>query len=613
MQIMGMLRAVSLREQFLKGEYGELVQLHDKSRAAVRARDLPWVAASLASMGRIDEALALEKVIRPLGKEPIARFYIIVALIRSSEYELAHAELSSFLSESRSSASETARGSRFYVFQALGFRAFFEGHYKKSLFWANRAWALAIRSGGLHERILSSDLRGHCLVQMGEVETGLESLESALEIAKRFGNKSHMQALRAALAIAEAQHGYRSKEELRDLLADSLLGDSYTSANVFIELVRQENLMGRYRQALKIVAETRPLIKRIRHKRQMASLAVREAYSHFRLGDSKRALEILAAAEKRLESRDRAILVEVKGLQYQVQMAASPRRTKALLQLFAEVKKLAHEVRNHRSLSYLKRWESSSVAPPARTPIDRWIHGVTDYHVRRELLDRGYLDFFSSQFGRSESDAILLSLVAGKVLYRVRAELFVGEDKFSNNLRRGLFILARARCTKEELLQLVWGYQYEASRHDTLLYTFIRRLRVALGPLKSALGYSSTDGTYGFLRPVVVQVMEFEGHEGFNAEELAGGEKQISPQNVSKKLIEGLKSWNPRQLEVMAKLRAANRESRSLTGRIVRPKQLIETYGVSRITAGRDLAELAEKGLLIRIGSGRGTGYMLNT
>jgi predicted HTH transcriptional regulator len=136
---------------------------------------------------------------------------------------------------------------------------------------------------------------------------------------------------------------------------------------------------------------------------------------------------------------------------------------------------------------------------------------------------------------------------------------------------------------------------------------------VALGPLKSALGYSSTDGTYGFLRPVVVQVMEFEGHEGFNAEELAGGEKQISPQNVSKKLIEDLKSWNPRQLEVMAKLRAANRESRSLTGRIVRPKQLIETYGVSRITAGRDLAELAEKGLLIRIGSGRGTGYMLNT
>jgi hypothetical protein len=413
--------------------------------------------------------------------------------------------------------------------------------------------------------------------------------------------------LRAALAIAEVQFGYRNAEQLRELLSSSLAIDSYTSANVLIELVRQENLKGRYRQALKLVSQTRPLIKRVRHKRQMASLAVREAYSYFRLGDSTRALEILSVAEKYLGVRDRAILVEVKGLKFQILNARSNKSSKAAAVVFSQLKRLVHEVRSHRSLAFLKRWEPSNASSLIQTPIDRWILGVTDYHIRRELLEREYLDFFLELFGENQSDGILLSLVSGKVLFRVRSELLASEDRFSGILRRGLLILARERRSKDELLQLVWGYQYDATRHDTLLYTFIRRLRLALGPLGSSLNFSDVDGTYGFSRPVLVKVLEYESAAGVTGE---SGRREGGLQDG---LIEDLKEWNSRQLEVLAKLRAAQREARSVSARIVRPKELIETYKVSRITAGRDLSELVEKGLLVRIGSGRGTGYVLNT
>lgn len=616
MLYVGDLLDMSLREEFLRGEYGEIVQRYDRGSFVAsktsKKRETPWIAASLALMGRIDEALEIETVTRASVKEPIARFYIIVALIRSSEYELAQSELTSFLRETRLGVTSGEMNARFYVFQALGFRAFFEGHYKKSLYWSQKAWGLALKVGGLHERVLSADLRGHCLIQMGDFEAGLESLEVALDVAKRFGNKSHVRALRAALAIAEVQHGYRTKEELRQLLTESLSSDSYTSANVLIELVRQENLMGRYRQALKIVSQTRPLIKRVRHKRQMASLAVREAYSHFRLGDLKRALDILLMAENKLEARDRAVLIEVKGLKFQVLKAMSTKSEKEVSKTFSEVKRLAHEVRNHRSLSFVRRWETSQKAGISQAPIDRWIHGVTDYHIRRELLERGYLDFFSKLFGEAANDAVLLELVSGTVLFRVRSELEAGEDRFSSSLRRGLLILARERRTKEELLQLVWGYQYDASRHDTLIYTFIRRLRLALGPLGAALNFSAADGTYGFARPVAVKVLEYESSVGFQAaKQDSVNEPDANSRVLSDDSADDFQVWNPRQLELLAKLKAAKLEKRPLTEQIIKPKELIQTYKVSRITAGRDLAELSRKGLLVRIGSGRGTGYML--
>lgn len=592
---------VSLRDQFLRGEYDQIVQEFERSNidgAKLKKRELPWLAASLALMGRVSDAFELGE-----RTDPVARFYVITALIRSSDYQRARKEIGEFL---KASSGKDAVW-RFYVFQCLGFRAFFEGRFKKSLYWSQRAWSLAIKEMGLHERVLSADLRGHCLIQMGEVEAGLESLESALEVAKRFGNRSHVRALRAAIAIAEVQNGYRRDGSLRELLEDSLQSDSYTAANVLIELVRQANLRGHYREAIKIVSETRPLIKRVRHKRQAASLAVREAYSHFRLGDSKRAMTILESAELKLENRDRAVLVEVKGLKLQVlrsQTGGSAKESEARRRLVeklqAEVTLLAHEVRNHRSLSFLHRWGIGEKESPAATPIDRWIQGSTDYHVRKELFDRGYLDFFSSLFDADHEDSVLLAVVAGKVLLRTRSELSAIEDGFSNNLRRGLLILASDRRTKEEILHLVWGYGYDPTRHDNLIYTFIRRLRTALGPLGSLLTFSAADGTYGFSRPVSVKVLDYE-------DENIVGDDRFTSAPVEKELLK----WNPRQLEVLAKLRASNRAQEALTRQIVKPKDLIEAYKVSRITAGRDLAELTEAGVLVRIGSGRATGYIL--
>ncbi|MBK7890807.1 MAG: hypothetical protein IPJ84_08175 [Bdellovibrionales bacterium] len=283
---------MTLRERFLKGQYSELARAFDQGRLSLNPKSQNWIAASLALTGRVDDALALTTT-----ESSLPRFYIAVSMTRSSRFREARALLIE-------NALQTQDRSRFFAYQGFGFYAFFEGRFQKALFWANKAWLIALKSKSLHERVLSADLRGHALLQMGEIEKGLESLETALDTANRIDNKTHLTALRASIAIASAtadSNHLEQNEVLERLLKESTHYDSYTGANILIELARQHNLRGRYREALKIIGSTRPLIRAIRHRRQEASLAVREAYSHFRLGDTDRAIAIIERAQKKLE------------------------------------------------------------------------------------------------------------------------------------------------------------------------------------------------------------------------------------------------------------------------------------------------------------------------
>lgn len=600
---------MSLRDRFLKGEYAKIVEEFDQAPGGKPSRlpkaQQPWVAASFALLGRIEEALAW-----PASQDAIVRFYIAVALVRASRYEEAERALGDLIQAARQKG--RAQDARFFCAQALGFRAFFEGRFKKAYFWSRLAKKEALLSGDLHERVLSSDLCGHSLLQMGRVDEGLESLGEALKIARRAGNLSNITALRAAIAIGESQHGYRTDESLREMLSEARDLDSYTSANILIELMRQANLKGRYRESLKTAVEARKLVRVIRHKRQQALFAVREAYAHFRLGASAKALEIIEPFEKKLDRRDRALLVQIKGLKYMIlesKETTSGAHAKNLMRLQAEITTLAHEVRNRRSLTFIRRWSNSSdpssspMLEGTSSPAERWIEGTQDLHVRLELLERGYLSYFENLFSQPAENAVLLSIVPGQVLFRNRRELSSAGDQFSNVIRRGLLILAKRRCSKSELVELVWGYQYEASRHDTLIYTFISRLRSALGPLSSLLTYSKDDESYGFSTPVAVQVLEFQ--------DLATAE--ITDESETFAEPASAPSLNLRQLEVLTRLRAAQREGRGAYAASVAAHELIEKYKVSRITATRDLAEMVELGHLMRTGSGRGTRYVLKT
>lgn len=593
---------MSLRERFLKGEYAKIVDEFDRGSRS----QIAWVAASLALLGRIEDALVLSS-----AEEPIARFYIVVALIRASRYEEADRALVDLVQEARGGEATA----RFFCAQALGFRAFFEGRFKKALYWSSLARKEALLSGDLHERVLSSDLRGHSLVQMGRLDEGLESLGDALKIARKTGNVSNITALRAALAIGESQHGYRTDESLREMLEEARDLDSYTSANLLIELMRQANLRGRYREALKIAVEARRLVRVIRHKRQQALFAVREAYAHFRLGSEAKALEILEPFEKKLDRRDRALLVQIKGLKYMILESqpgkASEAKAKKLARLQAEIQDLAHEVKNRRSLTFIQRWAkgAASSLEGSASPAERWIGGTKDLYVRLELLERSYLSYFENLFSRvgvsgARENSILLSIVPGKVLFRSRHELSCEDDQFSNVIRRGLLILAKRRCSKSELIELVWGYQYEAFRHDTLIYTFIRRLRTALGPLAPLLTYSKDDESYGFSSPVTVQVLEFQDLE------VAATPEALLEEGEPESVASG-SSLNLRQLEALTRLQAVWREGQGPHAASIAAHELIEKYNVSRITASRDLAQLAEQGYLVRTGSGRGTRYVL--
>src|SRR5258705_6079 len=97
-------------------------------------------------------------------------------------------------------SSQAAAWGRAVVFQGLACQCYFTGRYPGAAANALRAMQAAQEAGFVYAVMLATDMRGHSLVQMGQLQRGIALLEQANKQARRLGLTNNAYAVDTSIA-----------------------------------------------------------------------------------------------------------------------------------------------------------------------------------------------------------------------------------------------------------------------------------------------------------------------------------------------------------------------------------------------------------------------------
>jgi DNA-binding winged helix-turn-helix (wHTH) protein len=205
------------------------------------------------------------------------------------------------------------------------------------------------------------------------------------------------------------------------------------------------------------------------------------------------------------------------------------------------------------------------------------------------VLDTGLLSLLYELLGLPPEQPLLYAdLVPGTITILDRGHVEHAPG-LTPQLRSCLRELASGRGTKAELVRSVWGYDYHPLRHDPVVYSALASLRKLLGARASWIettedGYRLTTGVRAKFQSV-----------GTSAE--AGDESLVEAPSSRQ---ESATLLNHRQIALVRALKPSD---------FVTIKTYRKRFGVSDMTALRDLAALQSQGFVVRVGRARATRY----
>lgn len=607
-----MLAAVShasIAEAFFAGLYGEVLARTIDGRSFDYAEDeLPFVVGALAFVGRLEEARAVLASQRrwsdPASAEHLrarvaSKFFLGVAYSRAGRHKEAERE---FRDNLRSVGALDDPMCRFYVAQGLACLRYFRGRMVVASRHVRRALRHAIDARFQYGRLLASDLRGHALVQIGQVRAGLMLLERAKELARALSLDGNAGAIACSIAIYRARFGVvplsGAVEELDALARATSAEDSYSRCAVETELAQQLALAGRGDEAWgKLEAlSTTPApdgdararvrfllacasVARLRYGLESARTYVAEARA-LRGDDHDHALEIdLLCAELTVDHPgERAALVRRLA---ELHAATGISRAEVYATAFGETGEAAAAVRVSEFEEDRAGARLAGVWSAGRASLDKLLR---DGHFGLVPLaaqvspEAAIVEASSERFAIAERGnvRILDDVPAGAA--KLLREIAVGEGD------------ARVWRGKEELVGAVWGLsRYRPDRHDALVHTAASRLRGLLGIAGHWI--ECRDGAYR-LTP----------HVAFRGLEAAPPARATAERATAERATEGT-----------AEGEAAAQERALLAhlGRVgpCSTAEIASALKVSDMTAFRRIRGLLDRGLVLRTGKGPSTRY----
>ena len=554
-----------LVEKFFSGDYAGLVRSEvdagDLSRFS--AREQAYLVGALVFVGRRSDAKAefaahLKKA--SADAQAIARFFLAVGASRDSSYEEARALLAENF---RARGKVKGEEARFFLYQGWGFFRYFHARFGKAALWSERAWRVAYKARFRYGMTLSADLRGHSLLQVGEVARGLRSLEEAAEHAATGAIRA---TLETSALTYRAQFGLLPEASKKLLAAWKKLAtsDTYSRANLLLERARSLLLEGKATEASQWLDEGAGEIFRHGHRRQKAAWLARRAAVSIAQGQKAEALQSVERGLAELEA------------------ASDPNHRLELLELrFAA----EPDEETRAEVERLRKWIGRKPAP--ESPLFQWREMRRKDAGNPELahlaVTRGWLGLLGELVEPEGELLLYLELLPGKLVIFRRGNVEVSREGVPEILKRLLMALSFSASSKEALLEKVWGYRYDPLRHDPLLYNSIYRLRALLGSAEAHLVAESNG--YRWDLPAKVRVFE----------------RDYAAPEESEPVSESL---SLRQHRALQALKSGAFEAISVG-------EYAAKYRVSKPTATRDLAELLRKGYLARTGRARATAYLL--
>ena len=593
---------------FYQGKYAEVLEKTYEDQTKIDLAHTPFIIGSLSFLGRVEEAeaffLAKEKLLNSVQKA-YGHFFLSLAWTRRSQYKKAR----KYLKENQQiDRDENFKNDeiRFLVSQGISFFLYYFGEFQKSLIWSQKSLNASMALDNFWMKALSLDLLANNLIQNGRIFEGLSHFKQAIKFATLLKNQALANAFEISHLIFRCEYGIEiesSFNELTSKFSTLSVKDSFSKANLGLELARQLTLRGNYRQALTTLDSISPYVYQSQNRRQEARLNLRWAECYFQKNELSTALHYIRSGKKSLEYVDQTYELQFLGLEIKTYKQMQPDliptdQQRRLDLLSAKFKTIVNE-------NMLSR-KNKELRPTLENSGDE-IHLLlqkaeqSEEEARKIIIRTGFYSwitrFLNIQKGQNY---ILLNFESKSITCLDANSISHKAGELSGLNYKILTALSKNFKTKEELLETIWGYEYDPLRHDSLIYSAFSNLRKILGDHAWLLETSET----GYqLRADVLEISQQKDSKNSEQEKVSKVQSvNFTNPERDEELQQYLKlGLNSRQIQILQYFRQ---------NQFVAVKIVQDLFSVSEITANRDLRALNSAKLVVRVGQGRATRYM---
>ena len=497
--------STELARWFYAGRYADIIAATFDTDTEVAGIDVAWVVGALTFVDRVDDALAVFDVWQASEDSGDRRtliasqFFLGLASARAGYFDRAHQLL---IREGFRARHDLDPWIRAFVFQGIACHCYFTGRYPGAARNALRALHAAHEAKFLYLTLLGTDLRGHSLVQMGQLQRGIAMLEQAKKQAHRLGLVNNAFAVDTSIAtyVTRFVPQPEALEQIEALLRRRA-HDSYSRRALLTEAAVQRALRGRRTEAIEAIeAADRDTLRGDTRRGKVVSMLARLWVTRWQQGPMA-CRELVDQALELVEPRDVGFRAELLGFDILVArtLGDAAREQRALDQLRA-VWKSSHHFHAKAALGQFdaigrsSAFDEDAVTPLLRAVVQR------DHAALSRIVALGLLGMIPE----------LLGLTPGRRIISIPSEdLLLLEDRGDIVVRLRpprwcpvlLRILASGEATKERIVAGLWGLRaYHPELHDPPVRTTIHRLRAFLQPHGDWIEVS--DGGYRTTVPV---------------------------------------------------------------------------------------------------------------
>lgn len=582
---------MSIGNDFYKGKYEEVLSQIGSDPLDVSKTDFATLTAfqigALVFLGQVSEAKLIFKLAEPSTTHNYlftsrCLFFLGIGCARISQYAEASTYFAKSLNNYRKNRAQFSAEEKFFVYQGVAFYRFFQGHFARTLKLAQFAYESSFASQFRYGQVLSLDLVGHSLCQIGKIRRGIFELNRAHAISSKIGNGGIETALRISIEKYKAMYGINldtAIEDLENALSSLEPQDTYSQAELYLELVRHLILRGQGSKAQKTLELAGNIIYKHQNKIQMTVFNHR--YSHLLLlrGDRLAARALLASLKSNLNPQvDRVTLAQIAGLERKINMQFSE-NVRSTYFNFIDQRIQQREEQKSKAAAIEKGEDPLGDLLDLIAANDPLAYAL----LKNKKLFGVLPKVFNIPLGAS---AIYLGPKRSEIIIFDGADVRVIDQGITQPMKKLLGLFAHGQFhPKEFLIEKTWNYKYDQRIHDNVLYALIGKLRKLLGPYANWIEWSNAG--YGLAPHVILMNPDSSVQE-----------KAVKPMPDNFDLTANL---NFRQIKTLKTIRSID---------FINVRIYAKLHKICTMTAYRDLAYLQRRGFLIRVGKGRSTVYV---
>jgi hypothetical protein len=497
--------AKDLERDFYAGRYQEVVAAtFDVETVPVAATH--FVVGALTFVSRLDDALACFQIWQGKNQpddriSTACRFFIGLAYARSGEFDRSHQLLVRDAFAGRRGADSWRLA---LLFQGLACQCYFTGRFRQASRFALRAMRAAVDARFSYVSMLSNDLRGHALVQMGQLQRGLSLLEQAQKQAQQLGFDRNVYSI--ACSIATYASSFMAEPAVLATLTSLLAKpphDSYSYRALLTDAAVQYAMRGQMDSALTAMqAAHKDALRGDSRRGRLAALLTRISVVRWQFGPIA-CRSLVDEAIQLVDQRDAGLRAEVLG--YDAMIGTYFDDANRVDRAIVELRTLVAEY-PFKACAALMQFDPQGTAPAAfsEDELSPLLRAVVrkDHLMLPQLLNLGLLGVIPELLGLAPGRRILLLPSARVILLEDHGNIVLRERPPRwVPLLLGAF--ARGAASKEDIVKTLWGIRsYSPELHDPPLRTSISRLRSFLSPYVDWI--NAVEGGYALAVPLVV-------------------------------------------------------------------------------------------------------------